>query len=183
MKTLFALLRFPAAVAAFAALVARAPAADSHPAATRTADLQVVVDVPPTWRPFLEDDIAEALFYRLRDAFARGGYRGEMIQLDRTDGRNPNVPTLEVSLTEWRIDRIGNAQCTMTARLITPNGGEKSLGLASGTAMFWPNGPRWGFSRRLETADALEDAANDAARDVFQSVAKSGLLPGMPTRR
>jgi hypothetical protein len=182
MKTLIVLFRFPAAIAAFAASVALAPAADSRKTPPKPVELQVVVDVPPTWRPFLEDDIAEALYYRLSETFHRGGYKGEMIQLDRFDHRNADIPTLEVSLTEWRIDRIGNAQCTMTARLMTPSG-EQNLGLISGTAIFWPDGNRWGFGRRLETADALEDAANDAARDVFRAVGKTGLVPGFPIKR
>lgn len=174
--------RFIAAFAALFSLVIVAPAASTKKEADKPADLQVIIDVPPTWRPFLEDDIAEAMFYRLRDAFKRAGYKGEMVQLDRMDDRNARIPILELFLTEWRVDRVGNAQCTMTAKLATSSG-EKNLGLASGTALFWPTGGRWGFTRRLETADALEDAADNAARDVFQAVAKSGLVPGVVTKK
>lgn len=182
MKTFLAFLRLPAALAAFAALVIFAPAADSGKSTPKPADLQVIVDVPPTWRPFLEDDIAEALFFRMRNVFSQRGYKGEIRQLTAFDTPVSPVPVLRLNLTEWRIDRIGNAQCTLTATLQT-SAGEKSLGLASGTAMFWPQGNRWSLSRQLDTVDALEDAANNAAREVYDAVAKSGLVPGIVAKK
>lgn len=182
MKTTLALLRRPAVLAAFASLLVIAPAADAAKAVSKPADLQVVIDIPPSWRPFLEDDIAEALFFRVRHVFRRQGYKGEVVQLTRFDDATPNVPTLQLNLTEWRIDRVGNAQCTMTVSLMT-GAAEKSLGFATGTAIFWPQGRRWTFSRQLETADALEDAADNAAKQVYDAVARSGLLPGVPAKR
>jgi hypothetical protein len=185
MKTPASVLRFPAALAALMMMMVNVlPAADARNdrAPARPADLQVVIDVPPTWRPFLEDDIAEALFSRLHDIFKLRGYHGKVVQIERTDDRQPGVPTLELALTEWRVDRVGNAQCTMTARLSTPSG-EKNLGLATGTAIFWPNGSHWGFNRRMDVADALDDAANSAAREVYDAVANSRLLPGITPRK
>ncbi|HEX7632443.1 MAG TPA: hypothetical protein VF388_09935 [Lacunisphaera sp.] len=183
MKTFVAFLRLPAALVAFAVMATLLPAAaKKEKAPAKPVDLQVVVDVPPTWRPFLEDDIAEALFYRIQEVFKRAGYKGEMAQIDRAGDLKKDVPTLDVFLTEWRIDRVGNAQCTLSAKLVTA-AGEKNLGLATGTAIFWANGPRWGFGHRLETADALEDAANNAAREVYDAVAKSGALPGIAPRK
>lgn len=182
MKTLLALLRFPAALAAFAALVTLAPAADAKKTAPKPADLQVIVDVPPTWRPFLEDDIAEALFYRLKEVFGRRGYKGEIAQLTSFDAEAKAVPVLRLNLTEWRVDRAGNAQCTLSATLKTA-AGEKDLGLATGTALFWPRGNRWGIQRQMETADALEDAADSALRDLYSAVAKTGLVAGLETKK
>lgn len=183
MKTLVRLLRFPAVFAAFAVLVATAPAADTKkPAEAKPADLQVTVDVPPTWRPFLDDDIAEALFYRLKNLLQRRGYTGEMVQVTTFDKEAKGVPSLRLNLTEWRVDRIGNAQCTLTATLKT-EAGEKSLGLASGTAFLWANGPRWSFSRQMDTADALEGAADNALREVYDALVKSGLIAGIPAKK
>lgn len=181
MKTLKTLLRFSAAFAAFAALLATAPAADAKKE-PKPADLQVSVDVPPTWRPFLDDDIAEALFSRLSEAFKRRGYKGEIVQVTSFDKEAKGVPALRLNLTEWRVDRTGNAQCTMTATLKT-EAGEKSLGLATGTAILWANGPRWSFNRQMQTADALEDAANNALREVYDAVAKSGLVKGLEAKK
>ncbi len=181
MKTLTRMLRLPVALATFAALFAVAPAAEAKREAT-PADLQVIVDVPPTWRPFLDDDIAEALFYRLKEVFKRRGYKGEIVQLTSLDKEAPDAPVLRLNLTEWRVDRVGNAQCTMTATLKT-GAGESSLGLATGTAILWAHGSRWSFSRQLETADALEGAADNALREVYDAAAKSGRIRGLEARR
>ena len=182
MKTTLAFLRFPAVLAALAAFALIAPAAETKKAPPKPADLQVLIDIPPTWRPFLDDDIAEALYFRVREVFRQRGYKGELAQLTRFDEAKPDVPTLQLNLTEWRIDRIGNAQCTMTAQLKT-SAAEKSLGLATGTALFWSHGDRWTVARQMETADALEDAANNAAREVYEAVAKSGLVAGLPAKK
>lgn len=182
MKTSLPFLRFPVALAAFAALVSLAPAAAANKPAAKPADLQVFVSVPPTWRPFLDDDIAETLFYRLNDVFHRRGYAGEMAQLTAFDAGAKDVPTLQLYLTEWRVDHVGNAQCTLTATLKTA-AGEKNLGLASGTAMLWVHGNRWSFSRQVETADALEDAADSALRNLYDAVAKTGLVAGLPAKK
>ena len=182
MKTLLACLRFPAAFAAFAVLVTLAPAADAKKPAPKPADLQVIVDVPPTWRPFLEDDIADALFYRLKEVFGRHGYKGEIAQLTSFDAETKDVPILRLNLTEWRVDRTGNAQCTLSAALKT-TAGEKNLGLATGTALFWPRGNRWSIHRQVETADALEDAADSAMRDLYGTVAKTGLVAGFEVKK
>lgn len=181
MKPQSLLLRLPAVVAAIALFAPLAPAADKKPAA-KPADLQVIVDVPPTWRPFLEDDIAGALFYRLKDVFGRRGYKGEIAQLTTFDAEAKDAPVLRLNLTEWRVDRTGNAQCTLTASLRTA-AGEKDLGLATGTALFWPRGDRWGLNRQMETADALEDAADSALRDLYRAVAKTGLVTGFEAKK
>lgn len=178
MKTTLAFLRFPTVLAAFAVLVVLAPAADNKKPAPKPADLQVIVDVPPTWRPFLEDDIAEALFYRLREVFGRRGYKGDIAQLTTFDAGTKDAPILRLNLTEWRVDRTGNAQCTLTASLKTADR-EKHLGLASGTALFWPQGNRWSISRQMETADALDDAAESAMRELYDAVARTGLVAGL----
>lgn len=182
MKTIVAFLRIPAALAAFATLVTLAPAADTTKPAPKPADLQVIVDVPPTWRPFLEDDIAEVLFYRLKDVFRQRGYQGTVEQLTDRDPGTKDAPVLRLYLTEWRVDRTGNAQCTLSAALKTA-AGEKNLGLASGTAIFWPRGDRWGMHRQMETADALEDAAENALRELYDAVAKSGLVAGIEAKK
>ncbi len=182
MKIALTSLRFPVVLAAFAVLVSLAPAADAKKPAPKPADLKVIVDVPPTWRPFLEDDIAEAIFYRLKNVFRQRGYKGEVQQLTTFDAETKDVPTLRLNLTEWRVDRTGNAQCTLTASIKTA-AGEKNLGLATGTALFWPQGDRWSVSRQLDTADALDDAANSAMRELYDAVAKTGLIAGIEKRK
>ncbi|MFI5337441.1 MAG: hypothetical protein ACHQ5A_11695, partial [Opitutales bacterium] len=146
-------------------------------------DLQVTVDVPPTWRPFLQDDIAEAFASRIQTVFKQRGYTGRIAYLDRATDPRPGVPVLEVRLVEWRIGRTQDAQCTFSASLRT-DGGEKSLGLVANTAFFWPEaGGRWGLARRMDVADALEDAAARALRELFQRVAETGAVPGLVAKK
>ncbi len=182
MKTSLAFLRVPALLVAFGTFAAFSPAAAASKSPPKPADLQVIVDVPPSWRPFLDDDVAEALFYRLKEVFSRRGYKGEIVQLSAGEAGNKATPTLQLGLTEWRLDRTGNAQCMMSANLKTP-AGEKNLGLVTGTALFWPHGNRWSIHRQAETADALEDAADSALRDLYRIVAKTGLIPGLDAKK
>ena len=183
MKTFLPLLRFPAILVALASLLLTSSPAAEKKADAKKADLQVLVDVPPTWRPFLDDDIADALTARLVEAFRKEGYPGNIVQIRDLSFGDKNVPTLRLYLSEWRIDRIGNAQCTFTASLKTP-AGDTDLGLNSGTAMFWPSSiGHWGLNRAFEKADALEDAARNALRDLYKAVAKTGLVAGLETRK
>jgi hypothetical protein len=73
-------LRIAAALIAFALPSLDSRAASDQKTAPKPADLQVLIDVPPTWRPFLEDDIADALSSRLMNTFQRRGYAGKIEQ-------------------------------------------------------------------------------------------------------
>lgn len=164
-------------VTATATVAADAPAAQ----AAKIADLQLQVNVPPTWRPFLDDDIAEALAGIAADTFKRRGYSGVIDFIE--EGRrvpNPDLPLLTLNLMQWRIDRIGNAECTLTAELAVPGKPKRELGVVTQTQITWiQERGRYGF-RRFEVANALEDAATEAMRDLFKRVAETGLLSGFP---
>jgi hypothetical protein len=160
--------------------------ADAHASApgAMIADLQLAVNVPATWRPFLEDDIADSLASILRDTFKRRGYKGviDYVQEDRR-APNPDLPLLTLNLMEWRIGRTGNADCTLTATLRT-GGKDHDLGVVTQTQITWVREHgRFGLARRFELADALEDAATGAMRDLYRRVADSGLLPGFTTAK
>lgn len=147
----------------------------------KAADLQLQINVPPTWRPFLDDDIADSLAGILSDTFKRRGFKGVLDYLDR-DRRSPNpdLPLLTLNLMQWRIDRVGNAECTLTAELTTPGNAKRDLGIVTQTQFTWiQERGRYGF-RRFEIADALEDAATEAMRDLFKRVADTGLVRGFP---
>jgi hypothetical protein len=175
-------LRIAAALAAFATLGQLSLRAEEKPP-LKTADLQVTIDVPPTWRPFLDDDIADALTSRLIDTFQKRGYTGRIEQLRQGDTAAKGVPQLEVRLIEWRIGRSGNADCTLSANVRTA-AGEKDLGLITSSAIFWPHASgHWGLNRSYETANALEDAAESAMRDLYARLAKSALVPGLAPKK
>ncbi len=183
MKTFVLIARLPLIAAVFAGLVAAVPSFAKDKSSDKPVDLQVTVNVPPTWRPFLDEQISETFAYRLIDTFRQRGYKGNMVYVDPRDDKAKDVPTIEIFLSEWRLDRVGNAQCTFTASIKTA-AGEKDLGLKTGTTMFWPQaGGRWGITRAYETADALDEAARNAQRDLYNAVAKSGLVSGFETRK
>ena len=183
MKTLLQLVARPGLAAILAvATVLCSPlpvrAAEKAPAAAKVADLQVVIDVPPTWRPFLDDDVADALTSILRDSFRRRGYKGVIDPIEEGQrAPNPDLPLLTVRLHEWRITRTELAQCTLTATLRV-GGKDHDLGVISGQQLVWlRERGRFGFPH--EVAGAYEDAATDAMRDLHRRVAKTGLVPGL----
>lgn len=144
--------------------------------------LQVRVDVPPTWRPFLDDDISEAFASRVADSFRQRGFDGRIRTIAQRDEPVPELPLLQVQLTEWRIDRLGHARCTFSASLRSADG-QRDLGIFTDSSLFSvSSGGRWHLSRVFDQANALEDAADNALRDLYRSVVKSRLLPGAKTR-
>lgn len=159
-------------------------AATTSPQAAKVADLQLQITVPPTWRPFLADDIADSLAGILSATFQRRGFAGVVDYIE--EGRrvpNPDIPLLTLNLVEWRIDRVGNAECTLTATL-SVSGQRKDLGIVNQTQMTWiRERGRFGLARRYEVADALEDAAAGAMRDLFHRVAETGLVCGLPPKQ
>jgi hypothetical protein len=178
MKALTSFHRLAAATSlALALAVPAASYAESTQAAP--AQLQISVHVPPTWRPFLADDIAEAFAYRVEDTFKRRGYTGGVAYVDTFTDPDPKRPHLEIRLTEWRINRLGQAECSFFATLVTPLG-EKHLGAVHSTSLFWPiTTGRWGIHRSFEVADALGDAADRALEDLYRRVARADLVPGL----
>jgi hypothetical protein len=136
--------------------------------------LLVEVDVPPTWRPFLDEDIAEAFAERLQEVFSQRGFQGRVKQIDNADKKQPreNLNILTLFLTEWRVDRAGFVQCTFTASIRTP-AGEKNLGIFTATSIQWVAGRnRWAL------ADAFDEAARNALNDLYDQLQRSNLLPG-----
>lgn len=147
----------------------------------KPADLQVAISVPPTWRPFLDDDIAESLSGILQDTFKRRGYQGTIEFLDDQDPKpDATIPLLRLELREWRISRTGNAECTLTGHLLA-GGKEHELGIVNQTDFVWlTEHSRFGLARHMEVADALEKAANGAMRDLFKRIADTGAVANFP---
>jgi hypothetical protein len=148
----------------------------TKPAKAELPHLQLTVEVPPHWRPFLSDDLAEAFASRLTDVFRRRGYAGEVSFLDHDEPR-PAVPVLAIRLINWRIGRTDNAECTFTASL-KHGSEEQELGIFENTSLVWNNNrARWGL------ADALGDVADGALRDLSAKLSKDGRLAGFPAAK
>jgi len=187
MKTASAVLCATLAAGFFTPLFAAQPTATAQTApipAPAPAVLQLQVDVPPSWSPLFEDDVADALASVLTETFRRRGFKGTVEHLRLSDtGAKADLPLLTISLQEWRLSRTGNADCTFRATL-KAGGRETDLGVFLGTQMAWLNSSnRWGFARQHEVADALEDAAQDALSSLYRRIADTGSVPGAVPRR
>ena len=165
-----------AMVAALSVSVPRARAAEKEtttkPAKAEQPQLQLTVDVPSHWRPFLSNDLAEAFASRLADVFRRSGYPGDIQFLDQ-DTPNPEVPVLAVRVINWRIGRTESAECSLTATF-NQDGHQHALGAFEHTSLAWHN-----HSSRLGRADALGDVADAALRDLSAKLDQAGLLQGL----
>jgi len=183
MKTLIQTQKNLLTVAVVAALSVTGPRsrAEDKPTATKSAKaelppLQLTVDVPPHWRPFLSDDLAEAFASRLAAIFRRQGYAGEVRFLDRDDPK-PGEPVLAVRLINWRIGRTDHAECTFSASL-NREGQEHSLGVFENTLLVWNN-----RLNRWDLADALGDVADGALRDLSTKLSQEDLVPGFSAKK
>jgi hypothetical protein len=83
---------------------------------------------------------------------------------------------LTINLTEWRMNHIGNIDCTFTANLQTEQT-TRHLGVFSGMSFRWMSGPG-----RFGLADAFGDAAEDGIRQLYDAVARTELVPGLRRR-
>jgi hypothetical protein len=145
----------------------------AKPAKAEQPQLQLTVDVPPHWRPFLSDDLAEAFASRLTDVFRRRGYTGEVRFLDHEDAKQ-DAPALLVRLINWRIGRADNAECTFAATL-KKGSQEHDLGIFENTSLVWND-----HMGRWKLANALGDVADGALRDLSSKLSEDSLLPGFP---
>ena len=140
-------------------------------AKTELAQLQLTVEVPRHWRPFLSNDLAEAFASRLAEVFRREGYRGEIVFLDDTPAK-PDAPVLGIELTNWRVNHTQHAECSFTA-LLKYDGREHKLGAFENGRLVWNDRfGRWGV------AEALGDAADGALRNLSFKLGALGILTG-----
>jgi hypothetical protein len=165
-------LRLPTLV--LAALVVLPVLPTTTAASSGSPALEVHVNVPPTWRPFLDEDISRAFVSRVADTFRRGGFDGQVTELTRFDDRKPGAPGLDISLNEWRVNRTGNVECTFHASFIDADGQAHSLGMFNATEFNWGSNNRWQLTR------AFEDAAESAATRLWRKLVEEGHLAPTP---
>lgn len=151
-------------------------AAKDQSAPDKPGTLQLQVNVPPTWRPFLSDDVKDAFVSQVREAFRREGFKGEITEVDAFDEPSPGCCLLTINLTEWRMNRVGNIDCVFAADLQTQSK-TRHLGLFSGMAFRWMNGPG-----RFALSETFGDAAQDAIRSLYRELADTQLVPGIVRR-
>lgn len=123
-----------------------------------------------------EDRVTEAFVSYIADVFRRQGYKGDIAEVRWHEEPSPGCCLLTINLTEWRMNHIGNIDCTFTANLQTERT-TRHLGVFTGMAFRWMSGPG-----RFGLADSFEDAAEDAIRSLYDSLAKTELVPGLRKR-
>lgn len=135
--------------------------------------LKVAVNVPPSWNMLLDDRVSEAFTDQVREVFRRAGFDRPVQEVRYPEDPEKLPYLLTINLVDWRINRIGNIDCTFSATLETPRG-KHDLGLYTNTTMLWFGGiGRWGLAR------SFEEAAEGAIHNLCEAVAKSELLPGL----
>jgi len=148
-------------------------AADAAPTTPSAGTLQVQIIVPPSWVPMLEDDIADAFVSHIDEVFRHRGYKGHIKKVSAIDEPGPGCCLLTLNLIEWRVDPVGNINCTFTANLQTERT-TRHLGVFTETTFRWMSGPG-----RFGLADAFSDAAEGALRQLYDALAKTNLVPGV----
>ena len=142
----------------------------------RPVRLQMTVAVPASMNILRQEDVSEAFAYRVSAALHEQGLRGRNQYVEQGDRSAPDVPMLNVMLHEWRVDELGNVDCTFTARLETPSGA-RDLGIFSGTSMM-----TWSRRNWMDRQRDFEDAAHDALTNLAQRISQTGLLPDAQLR-
>lgn len=155
-------------IGALLAGCASVPSADKDP--LHPVRLQVSVTVPPTMNLWRADEIAEAFGYRVCTELHEEGIGGRVKYVESYDTADAGLPVLAINLIEWRVNRVGNVDCTFSAVLSGP-GGKKDLGLFSGSSvMLWPR------HDILARSDGFEDAAHSAMEELSKRITASGLV-------
>jgi hypothetical protein len=135
--------------------------------------LKVQVNMPPTLHYLAEDRISEAFVDRIRDVFAQNGFNRPVEEVSFVEAPTRIPYLLTVNLTEWRVDRLGNIDCTFSADLQTPTA-TRHLGHYSNTTLRLARG----FGR-FGLANAFTDAADGAIRSLCLDIQRTELLPNL----
>lgn len=141
--------------------------ADQTPRPVR---LQVRVELPFSMNPLRDDDIAEAFAHRVITALHEQGFKGRIKYVEDGDSTKESIPALDIRIFEWRVNRLGNTDCTFSASLKSPRG-QKDLGMFSGTSLMTWSRRDW-FAR----ADSFDDAASDAMNNLKARLDATGLI-------
>jgi len=164
MKTLRLLSFFLLVVGGMGFSAARA---ESTAPVSRGPTIQMKVDVPFNTDLIHRDEMADALFWRVRDGI-RTKLRG--VEIEEADGSEAakDKPLLTLTLIHWRQNRMGDIECQFTAEYSSFDG-KLSLGTFEGVTSAIVR------SRGFEGEDFVK-AAEDAGRNLGEVLRKQKLL-------
>ncbi len=129
--------------------------------------LQVRVEAPFVFDAIQQDDVADALFFRVRDGL-RATHRGLEVKQVVADKVVAGEPLLTITLVHWRTTRMGDIECRFTAEYRSADG-TRSLGMFEGTTSSIMR------SRAFAGAD-FERAAEEAGRRLGRELKKQNLI-------
>lgn len=171
MRTLFKFLVPMMAVFAVSGIAAAAEEASSKSESeSAEAVLQVQVDVPPAWDPWLADDLSEALFNRVRHIFIRHEFEGTLKEVRRLNEPEPDEPLLSLQVYRWEVDRTGSVRCVIRGDLYDAERNRTRLGVYTATEFVWGPANQW------ELADTFVEAADDVAEQLWNDLKEKDLL-------
>lgn len=134
--------------------------------------LNVHVNVPPQWNMFWNDRVTMAFVDVARDVFHNEGFERPVEEVTYFEDIERAPYLLTLNLHQWRIDRLGQVECTFTADLRTP-AGTKNLGVYTHSELWGYHGPG-----RFGLAQSFEEAADGALRQLSEDLARTEMLPG-----
>lgn len=144
---------------------------------TKPATLQVQMNLPASWEPMFDDDIARAFVSRIRSVFRQKGYEGEIELVTAFDEPEPGCCLLTVNLLEWRARPVGDTiECTFTANLQTGTT-IRNLGVFTDMAFRWMHSPG-----RLGLADTFGRAAEGAIGQLYGDLRETELIPAIASQ-
>ena len=166
----FSLLGIAGAVASLCA------AAHAEPQASKSPPLKVAVNVPLTWEKLVDPKVGSAIAEEVRETMYRRGFDRPVEELRPIEDPAKVANLLTITLTDLRFNRWGDATCTFSAELRTPEG-KRDLGLYTNTALRWQDGVTLPTTRV-----SFADVSYGAIGTLVDSIARAQMLPGFPAQ-
>ena len=134
--------------------------------------IQVQVNNLPVREPKLDLRISSEFVLRIQEVFRQHGYAGAVVGVVGYERPDPGCFLLTLDLSNWQLDREGNAGGTFKATLTT----EKEM-LPLG--QFKDSGVRWDTYTGHFVPRKNAKKAEAAMRKLYDAVAATSLVPGV----
>ena len=136
----------------------------------KTEIMQLTVNVPPSLRQWVTDEIAQTLAVRTAEALHQHGYKAKVKYLDSLTEPAQDKPLLTITMIDWQTELSGIVDCTFAATLSTPRG-NIDLGLFTGTSM-----QTFADGNMAVRSEQYKDAIKDALSSLYARISKTHLL-------
>lgn len=163
---------------ALATLFISSAAGGEEPLAHRKAPavLSVQISVPTAWLLLGDEQMSDTLSERVRQMLRQSGCDFPIKMLGLADNPADAPYLLTIELSEWRLDALGYAHSSFTARLKTPKE-TRDFGVYSSATM------KWAFDMPpFRLSSAFEYAAEDAVKQLGADIGRTGLLADLQSR-